>query len=91
MAFNRPSLEQLINRTKTDIETRLEIVNASLRNSLTKVFSFVMAGIAHLLHGHLDWISRQIIPDTAEKEHLRRWASIWGIIPVEGTFCEATI
>lgn len=35
--------------------------------------------MAHGLYGYLDWLARQIMPDTAESEHLERWASIWGI------------
>ena len=35
--------------------------------------------MAHGLYGYLDWLARQIMPDTAETEHLERWASIWGI------------
>lgn len=91
MAFNRPTLTQLVERVTADIETSLGVVGAALRNSFTKVFSKALGGIAHLLHGHLEWASRQIIPDTAEDEYLARWASIWGITRTAATFATRTI
>jgi uncharacterized phage protein gp47/JayE len=41
--------------------------------------SKVWAGAAHEMHGFLDWVFRQALPDTAEPAYLERWASIWGI------------
>jgi uncharacterized phage protein gp47/JayE len=35
--------------------------------------------VAHGIYGYLDWLSRQLIYDTADGEMLERWASIWGI------------
>jgi uncharacterized phage protein gp47/JayE len=43
------------------------------------VLARVLAGLAHLIHGHLDWASRQILPDTAEHAELERHAAIYGI------------
>lgn len=91
MAYNRPTLEELIQRITSDLETSLGIVGASLRKSFTKLFSKVIAGAAHLLHGHLDWNAKQLFPDTAEGENLTRWASIWGITRKAGVFAEGSV
>jgi uncharacterized phage protein gp47/JayE len=79
MPFSRPLLTDLIGRIAADIESRLTGADAKLRRSFLNVLSRVMAGSAHGLYGHLDFLAKQIIPDTAEAEYLERWASIWGI------------
>ena len=79
MPFTRPALTTLIDRAEADIETRLPGADARLRRSNLNVLARVHSGAAHGLYGYLDWISRQVIYDTAEAEILERWASIWGI------------
>lgn len=39
----------------------------------------VHSGAAHGLYGYLEWISRQVIIDTADGDMLERHASIWGV------------
>lgn len=78
MPFNRPTLQEIISRTETDIASRLGLGPLLARSTLS-VIARVLAGAAHHLFGYLDWIARQIMPDTAELEFLERWASIWGI------------
>lgn len=90
MAFNRPTLDQLIERVKTDIKGGLQITTI-LRRSFLGVISRALAGLSHLLFGFLEWISRQVFPDTAEAEYLKRWAEIWGIVRKEATFAELDI
>ena len=85
MAFVRPTLTRLIARAKSDIETRLEGADALLRRSVEAVMARVVGGAAHGLHGHLVWLSKQIIPDTAEDEFMIRWASIWGLLLIAAT------
>ena len=90
MAFQRPTLDQLIERVKTDIKGGLNLVNVA-RRSFINVISRAIAGMAHLLYSYLTWISRQVFPDTAELEYLERWASIWGVTRSESTFAELNI
>lgn len=78
MPFNRPSLQTLINRTRNDLFGRLS-EDDPLRRSDAEAYARVLAGAAHELYGYLDWLAKQIMPDTAESEHLERWASIWGV------------
>lgn len=79
MTFARPTLSGLIARVRGDVQTRLPGADASLRHSVLDVLSRVMAGVASGLYGYLDWLAKQLMPDTAEGAYLRRWASIWGI------------
>lgn len=79
MPFTRPTLAQLIERAATDFESRLPGVDARTRRSNLSVLSRVHAGAVHGLYGYLDYLAKQLIIDTAEQEHLERWASIWGV------------
>lgn len=79
MAFIRPTLSKLIARAKSDIETRLPGADAQIRRTVENVLARVVAGAAHGLHGHLVWLSKQMIPDTAVDELMVRWADIFGL------------
>ena len=77
MPFERPSFPELNERAQADIEARLPSSGARLRRSVLGVLARVVAGLAHGLYGFLAWIARQAFPDTADAEHLDRWARIW--------------
>ena len=77
MPFERPSFPELNERAQSDIEARLPGSGARLRRSVLGVLARVVAGLAHGLYGYLAWIARQAFPDTADTEHLDRWARIW--------------
>ncbi|MDZ7804346.1 baseplate J/gp47 family protein [Thiohalophilus sp.] len=79
MPFNRPTLQTLIDRLQTDIESRLPGTDARLRRSALNVLARVQSGLAHGLYGNLDWLAKQVVPDTAEAEILERFATWWGI------------
>lgn len=79
MPFSRPTLAQLAARNRADIERRVPGADAHLRESYEDTLSTVIAGNAHGLHGHLVYLSKQIIFDTAEEEYAVRWADIYGI------------
>lgn len=76
--FNRPTLRQLIARTLADMASRLTS-DDQLRRADSTVYARILAGASHELHGYLDWISRQVIYDTADVEFLERWAGMFGI------------
>lgn len=78
MPLERPSLETIRDRVKSDVKGGLGIKTV-LRRSFVDVISKVIAGVSHVLHGFLEYISKQVFPDTAEQYYLNRWASIWGI------------
>lgn len=78
MPFTRPDLSTLIARAQADMQSRLPDTRPALRRSLTGVVARMEGGVAHGLYGYLDWLAAQLMPDTADEEHLERWASIWG-------------
>ncbi len=81
MAFARPTLTDLIDRVIADISSRVTGMDgAVLRKSLLGVIGRSEAGAVHMLYGYVDWVAKQVIPDTAEKEYLDRWAAIWKVV-----------
>lgn len=79
MSFIRPTLTELIGRAQDDIDSRLPGADSRLRRSVVGVLATIHAGAVHGLYGFLEYLARQILPDTADAEHLERHASIWGV------------
>lgn len=90
-AFVRPTLGELISRIQADFISRLDLAGAVLRRALVYVFARVVAGAAHLLHGHLDFLSRQLFPDESEEEFLLRQAALFGVARLEPTYTRAEV
>ena len=79
MPFQRPSLSELIDRARQDINAKLPGADSRLRHSNLRVVGDTMAGLNHLTYGRLQWLATQVIPDTAESQYLERWANIFSI------------
>lgn len=79
MPFLRPTLSELIGRARADFDARLAGADSALSRSVLDVMARVHPGAVSGLYGFLDFISRQILPDTAEAEYLARHAAIWGL------------
>ncbi len=90
MPFARPTLSEIIDRIKSDIETRLE-TGKLLANSFLCIIATALGGATHLLHGHIQWATRQLFPDQAEQEYLERWASIWGVERTAAVFATGSV
>lgn len=90
MPFQRPTIDQLIDRVKSDFRTVLGITNI-LRRSFLGAMAKAIAGMSHLQLGYMDWISKQVMVDTAEGDWLIRWATIFNIELTPATFAEFKI
>jgi uncharacterized phage protein gp47/JayE len=90
MAFQRPTLPELIDRVEKDFVSRLSLSSAVLRRALVKVFARVVAGAAHMMHGHMEFLSNQMFPDVSELEFLERQANIFGLTRNAPGFAEGT-
>lgn len=77
MAFDRPTLRELITQMTTDAER--EAGAKQLRQSNLRVLPKVFAYACHGLYGFITWILKQLFADTAEAQYLERQASIQGI------------
>jgi len=69
--FKRDSLAALLDRIYANYVSLFRPLDKTPRQNLLKVFASVDAGIYHQLLGDLDFLSKQIFPDTAEGEYLR--------------------
>lgn len=92
MPFQRPTLNELIARTEQDLQARMtNQQSALLRRSVLAVIARVIAGASHLLHGFLEWASRQFFTDTADSEWLARRATLWGITRKAAAFASGGV
>lgn len=91
MAFNRPTLEELIARAIADINSRIAGADALMRRAVLRVLANVNALGVHGLYGHQAYIARQILVDQADGEHLARHAAIWGTSRLAGTVASGPV
>jgi uncharacterized phage protein gp47/JayE len=89
--FDRPTLTELIDRTRGDFRGRLGITGALLRRATANVLALVWAGAVHETHGHLVWVADQLFGDTAIREFLLRLAAKYGITPTPADFAVGTV
>jgi len=74
MSINRPSLNTLIERKKSDIESSMPGVDMSMPGSVLGVLAAVLSGSDHSLYGYQDYIADQINPATATAENMENYA-----------------
>lgn len=79
MPFDRPSPAEIRDRMAAEVAVALPGADARIRRSVEEIIVRAIAVASHELHGHLEWIAQQILPDTAEAEILARHAGIWGL------------
>ncbi|MCE8004214.1 baseplate J/gp47 family protein [Billgrantia ethanolica] len=70
MAFKRPSLPELMTRIDQDMLSRLPDAKAALAVRLTKALATSEAGAVHGLYGYLQWLERQLFPETCDDDLL---------------------
>lgn len=63
----------------TDIAAGLPGTDPRARRNLLNIIARAHAGSVHSLYGYLDWLAKQLMPDTSEAEFLDRQAAIWNI------------
>jgi uncharacterized phage protein gp47/JayE len=86
MSFAVPSLSTIVERISDDLNSRLPGEDARLRRSVLYVLARVLAAVAWSLYQYQSWISRQVLPDTADTDSLDRHATIWGLTRIPATF-----
>lgn len=78
MAWTRPTLAQLSDRIRGDLEGAVTGLEARVRRKNTRILGTAMAGASHVLHGHLEWLRRQLFVSTCDRDmvwlHGVRWS-----------------
>lgn len=78
MPFERSTLSDLTERIEGDLSSSLGLLPGVRRTNIGAL-ARVLAVAAFNLQGFMDFISRQLFPDTAETEFLERHADIWAV------------
>jgi uncharacterized phage protein gp47/JayE len=76
MPFLRPNLSQLQQLVAQDIVAQLGGSDALLQFSNMGILGNVVAALANLHYGYLDWIAQQAVPFTATGEYLAAWGAL---------------
>jgi uncharacterized phage protein gp47/JayE len=85
-------LAVLLDRIYANYTTLFRPLDKTPRQNLLKVFASVDAGIYHQLLGDLDFLSKQLFPDTAEGQYLREhWSNKTTPLYAVAAFGEATV
>lgn len=90
MSFNRPTLTQIYQRLKADMEKKVTD-DLPFPKVLIDVFNAVFAGGIHLSYGFLEWIYKQLLPDTADTIGLERYGAIYNVPRKPDTFTTGTV
>ena len=83
MPWTTPSLRAVRETVRGEITTALGLASF-VGNSVLRVMADAQAALAHLTLRYIDWLSLQLLPDTAETEWLDRHADIW-LVNADGT------
>ena len=83
MPWATPSLKDVRKLTRDFVTAQLG-AKTLLPNSGMRITADAQSLLAHLTLLYLDWLSKQMLPDTAEQEWLDRHANIW-LKNVDGT------
>jgi uncharacterized phage protein gp47/JayE len=76
MPWTTPTLRETRTLTRDYVLSQLGAV-AMIPNSVLRIMSDAMSGLAHLTMLYIDWLAKQLLPDTAETEWLDRHGIIW--------------
>lgn len=85
MPYQKPTIKDIYSRVKADLETRIKQNSTQitrvriLRESLLSILVTVFSGAVYILYGYIEYLSKQIFADTAEKDWLERIGYLYGI------------
>src|SRR5262245_45781836 len=77
MPWSTPTLREVRSLVRDAVRASLPGADASVPNSVLRVLSDNQGALCHLTLQYVDWLSLQLLPDTAEGEWLDRHGEIW--------------
>src|SRR5262252_5083176 len=84
MPWSTPTLKDVRSLVRDSIRGTLPGADAAIPNSVLRVLSDSQGALCHLTLQYVDWLSLQLMADTAETEWLDRHADIW-LLNADGT------
>ncbi len=88
MPWNTPTLKQVRQIVRDDVSAAFSGA-VILGNSVLRIMSDANAALGHLVLRYIDWLARQLLPDTAETEWLDRHGDIW-LVNADGSLGRKT-
>lgn len=76
MPWTTPTLKETRRLVRDYVTTQLQ-ARSMIPNSVLRIMSDAKAGLAHLTLLYIDWLAKQLLPDSAETEWLDRHGNIW--------------
>jgi uncharacterized phage protein gp47/JayE len=80
-SFVRPTRAALIDRIKSDLNGRVTGADSRLRRNVLGALATAEGGAIDGAYGYQAYVADQVMPDSADEDHLVRWAAIWGVTP----------
>lgn len=77
MPWSTPTLRDVRSLVRDAVNASLPGADANVPNSVLRVLSDNQGALCHLTLQYVDWLSLQLLPDTAETEWLDRHGDIW--------------
>ena len=84
MPWSTPTLRDVRSLVRDAVNASLPGADANVPNSVLRVLSDNQGALCHLTLQYVDWLSLQLLPDTAETEWLDRHGNIW-LVNADGT------
>ena len=84
MPWSTPTLREVRSLVRDAVNASLPGADANVPNSVLRVMSDNQGALCHLTLQYVDWLSLQLLPDTAETEWLDRHGDIW-LVNADGT------
>src|SRR4051794_23533436 len=91
MPSNRPALKELSSQILSDFSSELLSGSPVQKQTVLYALAQAVSGATHLLYGHLDFMARQMFPDTANEENLLKLGAIYGVKRKEPIVATGTI
>lgn len=77
MPWETPTLLEVRGLVRDSLRAKLPGADAMVPNSVLRVLSDNQGALCHAVLQYIDWLSLQLLPDTAEEEWLERHGEIW--------------
>lgn len=88
-SFELPTRAELLQRILADY--RLELGADPLRRSWERAAALAQTGISKGLYGYLQFVFRQLFPDTADDFYFYRWLNIFGLTVKPAVYWQGTV
>lgn len=91
MPLPRPTLTQLREQVRDDLNANLPGADSRLKRGVLRVIGDIQAALVHMLYGYLAAMFKQCLPDTATGWFLERWANWFGLQRKAASFARGAV